>query len=230
MRRQDRIVNHLGSDPDTDPILTPGVNGVIVMDLSVLIIDYDWKWGMNILFLGTVWWNSLNVFLSHKFKHSIVFFHPFFSPRQTGLWDHRPIGRSFPKPQADLCLWRGHAVGGERQADSRERSNQGQRGDAGGTPLSRRDERQAHLWDVLGPFELKEHLEGKKSVGGGRSEEDKALRNIFPDSWRDDQRQITLFSFNFLPVIKSNARTAMYLGSSEEFKSTEAVLRQSRSL
>lgn len=42
---------------------------------------------------------------------------------KTGLWDHRPICRSFPKPQTDLCLWRGHAVGGERQADSWERWN-----------------------------------------------------------------------------------------------------------
>lgn len=90
----------------------------------------------------------------------------FFSPLQTGLWDHCQICRSFPKSQTDLCLWWSHAVGRERQANSWERSQQGQHRNTGSTSLNHGYKDQMHSTPLSArlnrAFTLRKNAEDEK--------------------------------------------------------------------
>lgn len=95
--------------------------------------------GIKIIISGTLNWSTVGILNFFVLFCFVVFF-----PVQAGLWDHRPIGGTFPKSQTDLCLRRHHAVGGERPANSRERSEQEQPGDTGGTPVNL-----SNLWTLM---------------------------------------------------------------------------------
>lgn len=102
--------------------------------------------GIKIIISGTLNWSTVGILgiLNFFVLFCFVVLFLFFSPVQAGLWDHRPIGGTFPKSQTDLCLRRHHAVGGERPANSRERSEQEQPGDTGGTPVNL-----SNLWTLM---------------------------------------------------------------------------------
>lgn len=160
----------------------------------------------------TEWETDLVAFWSWLSSHL-----PFSSPsRQTGLRDHRPICGSFPKPQADLCLWWCDAVGGEGQADRWERSEQGQYGDARSASLNHGHANQRRPSSVSGQSAPWKEMQ-RTWVDSEWSEEDKALKNMFPSSWSDDHK-IALFSWNVSPCgIK-----LLCLQFSNDFKSTKA--------
>ena len=84
-------------------------------------------------------------------------------PLQTSMWDHRPICGSFPEPQTDLCLRRGDALGGEGQADSGERSEQGQHRDTDSKPLNLCHKHWPHLSPASEGSKQKKHLEEKRT-------------------------------------------------------------------
>lgn len=127
-------------------------------------------------------------------KPSIYCSNHFFSPLQTGLWDHCQICRSFPKSQTDLCLRWNHAVGRERQANSWERSQQGQRRNTGSTSLNHGYKDQMH------PKPLSARLNRAFTLRRNAEDKKKKIKHweMFPGNWSDDQGKIALLFLQFL--------------------------------
>lgn len=138
--------------------------------------------GIKIIISGTLNWSTVGILGILNFF--VLFCFVVFSPVQAGLWDHRPIGGTFPKSQTDLCLRRRHAVGGEGPANSWERSEQEQPGDTGGTPVNL-----SNLWTLMRVW--------TRGTRGRQSPEDYCT---------DDQTAMNGLNFvKMLFVIKSNA-------------------------
>lgn len=131
-----------------------------------------------------------------------------FSPPQNCMWDHREICRSFSKPETDLCLWRCDTVGGERQTDSRERSQQGQHRTPSSTPMNSEHKEVVLLNGAL----ILRNTEDEKSKTTGNYNNQRIITFFF--FWRESNSFLSaVVSFlGFENIIKAVQRGWSHLG------------------